>query len=405
MNVPAVPKYVRDAAGGFGGIPPGHRFNLYFPLWRDDWQLDKNGKAAALRECRKLGDAAAPLEALLARQQTLAEALTEDHRHIIEGRSTSPFATGLGLEHPVENGFAFLSPYGLPYLAGSGVKGVLRRAAEELLDDGEEGVTHTVIAALFGHEERRGALPPDQEERRNAHRGALTCWDVFPVPPKGELDVEIMAPHFTHYYQPEKGKEHLATPHDAGKPNPIPFLSVPARSGFRFVITCEPALLPPDIGDWKAVIQKIIQHTFDWLGFGAKTAVGYGVLEEDLAAAETRQRNEDAARQRATQVAKAVRLASLSPEAQEMETARACMATFRSAFESEKAKGKYKAGSPIDEKRLNFFRLALEWKAPAARAEAAALLREAIKWSDWPGNKERKQQFKDGLAALDSGTT
>lgn len=386
MNVPAVPKYVRDAAGGFGGIPPGHRFNLYFPIWRDDWQLDKNGKAAAMRECLKLGDAAAALEALLARQQAHALALPEDRRHIIDARSTAPFATGLGLEHPVENGFAFLSPYGLPYLAGSGVKGVLRRSAEELERD--EELPAGAVLALFGH-----------EDADNARRGALTCWDVFPVPPKGELVVEIMTPHFGDYYQ-NKG-----TPHDAGKPNPIPFLSVPARSGFRFVITCEPALLPPDIGDWKAVIQKIIQHTFDWLGFGAKTAVGYGVLEEDLAAAETRQRNEDAARQRATQVAEAVRLASLSPEAQEMETARACMATFRSAFESEQAKGKYKAGSPIDEKRLNFLRLALEWKAPAARTEAAALLREVIKWSDWPGNKERKQQFKDGLAALDSGTT
>ena len=75
------------------------------------------------------------------------------------------------------------------------------------------------------------------------------------------------------------------------------------------------------------------------------------------------------------------------------------------AFESEKAKGKYKAGSPFDEERLNFFRLALEWKAPVGRAEAAALLREVINWSGWPGNKERKQQFKDGLTVLESGTT
>jgi CRISPR-associated protein Cmr6 len=386
MNAPAVPKYVRDAATGLSGIPPGHRFNLYFPIWRDDWQLDKTGKAAALRECLKFGDAAAPLKALLVRQQAMAEALPEDRRHIVEGRATSPFATGLGLEHPVENGFAFLSPYGLPYLAGSGVKGVLRRAAEELEKDGH--LPGGTAFSLFGH-----------EDANDARRGALTCWDVFPVPPKDELAVEILTPHFGDYYQ-NKG-----TPHDAGKPNPIPFLAVPAGSAFRFVITCEPALLPPAIGDWKAVIHKIIQHAFDWLGFGAKTAVGYGALEEDPAAAEARQRNEDAARQRTMQVAEAARLASLSPEAQEMETARACMATFRNAFESEKAKGKYKAGSPIDEKRLNFFRLALEWKTAAARAEAAALLREVIKWSDWPGNKERKQQFKDWLATLDSGTT
>ena len=381
----AVPQYV-TAASGFADCPPGHRFNLYFEVWQDNWQLDKNHKADALRQTLSCSSAAGLLEGVRKRQQTLADALPEDRCHIIEARSTSPFATGLGLEHPVENGFAFLSPYGLPYLAGSGVKGVLRRAAEELELD--EQLPGGATLALFGH-----------EDANDARRGALTCWDVFPRPAGDSLVVEIMTPHFTHYLQ-NKG-----TPHDAGKPNPIPFLAVPARSEFRFVITCEPALLPPDIDDWKAVIHKIIQHTFDWLGFGAKTAVGYGVLEEDPAAAEARQRNEDAARQRATQVAEAARLASLSPEAKEMETARACMAIFRSAFESEKAKGKYKAGSPIDEKRLNFFKLALEWKTPAARSEAAALLREVIKWSDWPGNKERRQQFKDWLAALDSGTT
>ena len=261
MNRPAVPTYVTDA-GNFTDCPPGHRFNLYFPIWGDAWKLDKNGKAAALRECLKLGDAAPPLKALLARQQTLADALPEDRRYIIDARSTAPFATGLGLEHPVENGFAFLSPYGLPYLAGSGVKGVLRRAAEELRDDGDTDLSPVVIDALFG--------PEDTDDAR---RGALTCWDMFPKPAKDSLVVEIMTPHFNHYLQDG------GTPHDAGKPIPIPFLAVPAGSEFRFVITCEPALLPADIGDWKAVIDKIITHAFDWLGFGAKTSVGYGAMD------------------------------------------------------------------------------------------------------------------------------
>ncbi len=79
MNTPAVPRYVIDAAAGFGGCPPGHRFNLYFPIWREaDWRLDKNGKAAALRQSLKLGDAAGLLEAAIKRQRTLAEALSED---------------------------------------------------------------------------------------------------------------------------------------------------------------------------------------------------------------------------------------------------------------------------------------------------------------------------------------
>ena len=129
MNVAAVPEHVRQAAAGFRNCPPGHRFNLYFEIWQEgNWQIARNSKADALRQCLALGHAAPVLSAVCRRQQALASALPEEQRQIIDALSTAPFATGLGLEHPFDNGFAFLTPYGLPYLAGSGVKGVLRRA-------------------------------------------------------------------------------------------------------------------------------------------------------------------------------------------------------------------------------------------------------------------------------------
>ena len=278
MAAAAVPRYVSDATGNFANCPPGHRFNLYFPIWREaDWQLDKNGKLAALRQCTKLGTAAEPLRALRQRQQSLAQAFPRTHCFVMEARSTAPFATGLGLEHPVENGFAFLSPYGLPYLAGSGVKGVLRSAAQELQRMGDEAISLPVIETLFG-----------SENDHNARRGAVTCWDIFPSPPKDKelLVVELMTPHFTDYFQ-NKG-----TPHDAGKPNPIPFLAVAAGSEFRFVVTCLPALLNETVPleRWQTLLSRIILHAFNWLGFGAKTSVGYGAMEEDPVA---RKRRED----------------------------------------------------------------------------------------------------------------
>jgi CRISPR-associated protein Cmr6 len=233
-----------------------------------------------LRQSLKLGYAAAPLAALCKRQQIMVEALSDEFRLIIVARSIAPFATGLGLEHPIENGFAFLSPYGLPYLAGSGVKGVLRRSAEELRDNDE--LTQQVIEALFGH-----------EKDDNARRGALTCWDVFAVPPKDgthkdSLVVEIMTPHFGDYYQGN------SSPHDTSKPNPIPFLAVPAGSRFRFIFTCEPMLLTNAVpqGEWKTLLGKIVEHAFTWLGFGAKTAVGYGAMQEDPKAKERKAQQE-----------------------------------------------------------------------------------------------------------------
>ena len=59
----------------------------------------------------------------------------------LDATAIAPFTTGLGNEHPLENGFAFFNPYGLPYLAGSGVKGVLRQAARELAS-GQWGNEH-----------------------------------------------------------------------------------------------------------------------------------------------------------------------------------------------------------------------------------------------------------------------
>jgi CRISPR-associated protein Cmr6 len=273
----AVPEYV--SRHGFADCPPGHRFNLYFPLWDAAWGAGKEGaKPQALRQSLAVGHAVSALTALRQRQLALAEALPAGRSLIVDAVSTSPFSTGLGLEHPIENGFAFLTPYGLPYLAGSGIKGVLRRAAEELRVDDAPGFTDPLIDALFG---------PENAEQ--ARRGALSFWDVFPEPAGGKMAVEIMTPHMTHYLQPKKG-ERAATPHESGKPNPIPFLAVPVGSRFRFVVVCEPTLLgTAEVPDWQAVVHRLAGHAFDWLGFGAKTAVGYGALKVDEAMARQRE--------------------------------------------------------------------------------------------------------------------
>lgn len=280
----AVPDYVGT---NFSQCPPGHRFNLYFEIWQGNWALDKNNKTQALRQTLNCAGVSGLLAGLRNRQNQIAAALPEPNRMVIDVKSTSPFATGLGLEHPVENGFAFLTPYGMPYLAGSGVKGVLRRAAEELLAQDKPGFDQAVVDALFG-----------SESQTKPSRGALSFWDVFPVPAKDSLVVEVMTPHSSHYLQDGKA------PHDAGKPNPIPFLAVPADSEFRFVVTCEPSLMQADMrSHWKPLLVDVLQHAFDWLGFGAKTAVGYGALTEDPAAKKQREADADAIRKQAANAA------------------------------------------------------------------------------------------------------
>lgn len=275
MSQAAVPAYLGK---NFNDAPPGHRFSLYLEAWKDDFTLDKTDKTQAIKQALPLpADSANALVALRARQRALAQSRTAE---IFDAIATAPFATGLGMEHPLENGFAFLNPYGLPYLPGSGVKGVLRAAARELADGvfgGTEGWTHAAITALFGSDDP-------------LVRGALTFWDVIPTLPCNKMRVDVMTPHQNHYYQ--EGR----TPHDSGQPIPIPFLTVPPKAEFRFIVTCEEKYLRHagvNLENWKELLAVAFAHAFDWLGFGAKTAVGYGAMtrvaprDEELERAKT----------------------------------------------------------------------------------------------------------------------
>jgi CRISPR type III-B/RAMP module RAMP protein Cmr6 len=273
--------------------------------------------------------------------------------------SVAPFTTGLGIEHPLENGFAFLDPYGLPYLPGSSVKGVVRRAAEELalFETDNHGWSIPVLWWLFGfdatsayfapaakdpkpiEEERtrwregfrthveklaekekellkayvhlafppkNGRSAPDPLERvlgwiptdakshpelREIHtRGALEFWDVLPEPKDGELRVDIMNPHYNHYYQ--QGQP----PGDWGSPVPIFFLTLPPGTRFTFVARFRPPRNWPEPvrsyfetpvdgkPRWRSLVESAFAFAFDWLGFGAKTAVGYGRMTKPLEA-------------------------------------------------------------------------------------------------------------------------
>lgn len=343
MPVAAIPRYLGKQ--DLSSASPGMRFGMYLPIWteRADQErqirkmasaksregrelqeiLDRQGVEAAMAHARgargrfpelwqkndhaanhawgevaKLGkDDRDRMAALSARQLALAAAPV-GAVSTFDGRSIAPFTTGLGNEHPLENGFAFLWPYGLPYLPGSGVKGVLRQAARELAPSlADEGIakwgmpsdwSEAVIVALFGSDE------PD-----HAQRGALTFWDVIPQINGNKLMVEVMTGHQGHYYM--QGQ----TPHDSGQPVPVNFLTVPPDSGFTFHVVCDQPFLrriAPELAEnarWKTLLQQAFEHAFDWLGFGAKTAVGYGAMSADANAAERREHQAEQQRKEA----------------------------------------------------------------------------------------------------------
>lgn len=307
MAIAAVPNYLGN---DFSKASPGLRFGMYFQGWRHDWtkyvpDSKKNEPSVLKPACNLNGSDLETMKKLLLRQQASFKVISCAANSLqLDAISTAPFATGLGNEHPTENGFSFLNPYGLPYLPGSGVKGVLRQAARELAS-GEWGdsdwseekrftlsfgknklIPLSMLDVLFGKESKDS----DKEHLR----GTLTFWDVIPQIKGDHLHVEIMTPHQKHYYQDGQ------SPHDSGQPVPISFLTVPPGSGFTFHVQCNLALLErnaPALAkdeQWKKLLQAAFEHAFNWLGFGAKTAVGYGAMvDKNMIARAQEQRQQE----------------------------------------------------------------------------------------------------------------
>jgi CRISPR-associated protein Cmr6 len=332
MPIAAVPSYL--SKHDLAVASPGLRFGLYLKAWNSDFTLAGTAKAAAMSSVASLGKHRDVIGHLIDRQAELAPRCPD--LVSIYAVATAPFTTGLGNEHPLENGFAFLNPYGLPYLPGSGIKGVLRRAAQELASgawgDAAHGWSHQPVGQVRGSDPSKpialsmvdalfGREPPSGDS--NAVRGALSFWDVIPDIPSNELLVELMTPHQGHYYQQKTGRKSgdLVTPHDSGQPIPIPFLTIPPGSGFEFHVHCDrlrleryaPSLLDAADGRprWQMLLEAAFEHAFTWLGFGAKTAVGYGTMvrnhKSEAKALERR-------REAASAIEREARRASLSPQ-------------------------------------------------------------------------------------------
>ncbi|WP_022947124.1 type III-B CRISPR module RAMP protein Cmr6 [Methylohalobius crimeensis] len=425
MPVAAVPNYLGK---DFSTASPGMRFGIFLPIWTDrqdqerevknradkksregreiqqyldangmdatiDWlrQRDRNplpgrwkkNEYAASKAWRNICELTPTDQqtqaALIDRQMAMAMTFESSDLLTVAAKSIAPFSTGLGNEHPLENGFAFLWPYGLPYLPGSGVKGVLRQAARELAGlvedvswDDNYGWNENAIEALFGRE--------NEEGEQDHCRGVLSFWDVIPKIKGGQLTVEIMTPHQKHYYQDGQ------SPHDSGQPTPITFLTVPPKSNFSFHVHCDRnrlQQLAPDLARndrWKNLLESAFQHAFDWLGFGAKTAVGYGAMEIDAMA-----------ELRAKQAAKAAEEEKMLPEARQIHE-------LRETLEREKAAGKLSPNGEVANQRVNLLRFALEWEDSELRQEAANLIQETLKYLKW--SKKSKKERQEDLAKL-----
>lgn len=212
---------------------------------------------------------------------------------IVSLTNTDRFVTGMGREHPLENGFAWHHTLGVPYLPGSSLKGMLSAWMREETDDWD-----------WDRHRWTGKSKAEGWFGTQGQIGRVILLDMLPTqPPK--LDVDVMTPHYGPYYQDREGR---TPPGDWHSPVPISFLTVAPGCSWQLGIIPASGLRLLDDSTLESTLNAL--EAIAVCGAGAKTAVGYGRFESDTEAEdrirsqwEEQQQREQAARQRASQEA------------------------------------------------------------------------------------------------------
>lgn len=260
-------------------------FERFFSAYTQDWQLakpetkqDKDPRCVWLDTFESEGDSDA-LNCAALDQLDLCDALSGTASVF---QTTWRFVTGMGNPHPVENALAWHPTLGVPYLAGAAVKGLVRAWVEEwVFDESENAEKRQRLLRWFGSDHK------DPRHRNDdAKAGAFIFFDALPVEPV-HLLTDIMTPHMGKWYELGGGISNVAhepekVPADWHDPVPIPFLVV-KDAAFLFSIAARPNPDKKAKANEKELVEvmEALKNALEWLGAGAKTAVGYGQMEMD----------------------------------------------------------------------------------------------------------------------------
>jgi CRISPR-associated protein Cmr6 len=221
------------------------------------------------------------------------EAIVKRHRNNIKKldilsrslilRSDWRMVIGLGNESVYETSMTLHHIYGIPFVPGSAIKGVVRNhIVTEIFQanrDGNLDLRNAEERAL----EDQGFCDifgcPAKSYYNQSRRGKILFFDAFPLS-EPRVKVDVMNPHYGPYYDDLSGTK---PPADYYNPVPIFFLVV-ENTEFEFIIGINEKYNdafqngvfegshPLDL-IYEYVKKALCEH-----GVGAKTAVGYGYL-------------------------------------------------------------------------------------------------------------------------------
>jgi len=337
-------------------------FNCYEP--KEDWEVDKESKMAWVKCIANSEENCGDSTMLTLYQQRYLQLATALRGKFRIFQTTWHFATGLGLPHPVENGFAWHPTLGVPYLAGSAIKGLLRAWLE--WEDVAEDKIENKIELWLG-----------SDDSNEPCAGQLIFFDALPIKPV-KLTADVMTPHFSDWCS--KGNtEPDKVPADWHVPVPIPFLAVKPNTDFLFMVA-------PRSQTAQALVAEAFEYLEDaleWLGAGAKTATGYGHMQRnEQTEDELKEENNKRLQEQADK--------NLSAEEKTLED-------LRLDFEKARQNGDKKPGGTLSSSLDSAIKEAIEHWHLEWRQQLAELAEPIYKFQ-----RRKKKSYRENLAKLRS---
>lgn len=219
------------------------------------------------------------------RREALALLSRYQRIKILHGKPTGKAFHGLGAAHVREASLTIHPVYGVPYLPGSSIKGVVRHWALEAFFQGSEKKYETALKGETEESQKRYALAIRDIFGDQEHSGGVQFHDAFVCGDfdrdvhdvKVTLKPDVLTVHFKEYYQ-DKGEK---PPTDDMDPIPTEFYGVETPY-FEFVIT----LTGQNYRNSSLTDEELLEVAGTWLqraltemGIGAKTTSGYGSFE------------------------------------------------------------------------------------------------------------------------------
>lgn len=193
-------------------------------------------------------------------------------------------AIGLGNESVYETAITLHHIYGIPYIPGSALKGIVRSyiILEKFRkkENGDIDLKTAETRALKDQEFCEIFGCPKDSFYGESRQGKIIFFDALPLS-SPRIESEIMNPHFAEYYSDNSNTVPPADYHD---PKPIFFLVV-KDTKFEFTVGAKDS-------DNKYIQEGVFREklllsvAYDWMqkalnehGIGAKTSVGYGYFK------------------------------------------------------------------------------------------------------------------------------